>query len=195
MQKTMPTCFKEAFKRQTTVIIDCFEIRCQTPSNLLSAAQSWSNYKHSQTIKYLIGITPQGSICFISEWWGGRTSDNNITASSSFLKNFHPGDVVMADRGFLIREFVELFGATVKTPAFTKGYSQLHPVDLEETRGIAHCRIHVERIIGSLRQKYRILNEVVPVSLLASISDMPLLDEIVFVCCALINFCPPIIPL
>lgn len=195
LQKTLPTCFKEAFQEHTTVIIDCFEMRCQRPSDLLAAAQSWSNYKHSQTIKYLIGITPQGSICFISEGWGGRTSDKNITANSAFLNHLQPGDVVMADRGFLIKEFVEVFGATVKTPAFTRGLSQLHPVELEASRNISHCRIHIERIIGSLRQKYRILYEVLPVSLLSTASDIPLLDEILCVCCALINLCPPIIPL
>lgn len=57
----------------------------------------------------------------------------------------------MADRGFLIKEFMEVFGATVKTSAFTKGHSQLYPVDLEGSRNIAHCRIYIERIIGSDR--------------------------------------------
>lgn len=194
--KTLPSCFREAFHDKTTVIIDCFEIRCQKPSNLLSAAQSWSHYKHSQTIKYLIGITPQGSICYISEGWGGRVSDKSLTENSSFLNNLIPGDVVMADRGFLIKEFVELFDASVKIPAFTRGKSQLHPIDLEKTRSLAHCRIHVERVIGSLKQKYTILNNVIPMSLLSTGSDgNPVLDEIVFVCSALVNFCPPIIPL
>jgi hypothetical protein len=112
------------------------------------------HYKHSETIKYLIGITRQGSICFISEGWSGRVSDKFLTEQSSFLDNLIPGDVVMADRGFLIKEFVEIFRATVKIPAFTKVKSQLHPVDLEKTRAIAHVRIHVERVIGLIRQKY-----------------------------------------
>lgn len=43
--------------------------------------------------------------------------------------------------------------AQVKIPAF----SQLAPVDLETTRKIAHVRIHVERVIGSVHQKYCIL--------------------------------------
>lgn len=195
LRKTMPLCFKETFHDNTTVIIDCFEIRAQTPANLLTAAQSWSNYKHSQTIKYLIGITPQGSICFISEGWGGRVSDKFLTQNSSFLNNLLPGDVVMADRGFLIKEYVELFQATVKIPAFTKGKTQLHPVDLEKTRAIAHVRIHVERIIGMIRQKYTILSDTLPISLLSTGGDEPILDKIVFVCCALINVCPPIVPL
>nr|CAI5829829.1 unnamed protein product [Callosobruchus analis] len=96
--KMMPHCFKESFADNTTIIIDCFEIKSETPSNLLTAAQSWSNYKHSQTIKYLIGITPQGSVCFISEAWGGRVSDTILTKNSMLFKNLVPGDVIMADK-------------------------------------------------------------------------------------------------
>lgn len=139
-----------------------------------------------------MGITPQGSVCFISEGWGGRVSDKCLTVNSQFLK---AGDVILADRGFLIKEFVELFKADVKIPAFTRGKSQLHPIDLEETRAIAHVRIHVERVIGVIKQKYRILHEILPVTLLSTCGEQPILDEIVFVCCALVNLCPPIIPL
>ncbi|KAJ8966057.1 hypothetical protein NQ314_003765 [Rhamnusium bicolor] len=185
--KTVPSCFKESFHENTTIIIDCFEIRTQTPSNMLAAAQSWSNYKHSQTVKYLIGITPQGSVCFISEGWGGRVSDKFLIQNSVLLNQLVPGDVVMADRDFLIREFVELFQASVKIPAFTRGKSQLHPVDLEKTRSIAHVRIHVERVIGGIRQKYSILHDVVPILLLNTGGEQPILDEIVHVCCALFN--------
>lgn len=197
LKKTMPACFKESFQNldNTTVIIDCFEIKTQKPYNMLTSAQSWSNYKHSQTIKYLIGITPQGSVCFISEGWGGRVSDKFLTENSSFIKNLLPGDMVLADRGFLIKDFIEIFGAQVKIPAFTKGKSQLHPVDLESTREIAHVRIHVERVIGTVRQKFRILHNVLPITLLSTGGEQPILDEIVFVSCALFNLCPPIVPL
>lgn len=101
----------------------------------------------------------------------------------------------MADRGFFIKEFVQLFGANVKLPAFTRGATQLHPIELEKTRAIAHCRIHVERIIGMLRQKISILNDVAPIFILCMGGDEPIFDKIVFVCCALISLCPPIVPM
>ena len=59
----MPVCFQNSFGKKVTVIIDCFE----KPSNLLARAQPFSNYKRHNTIKILIGITPQGSISFVSE--------------------------------------------------------------------------------------------------------------------------------
>ncbi|KAJ8911399.1 hypothetical protein NQ315_013536 [Exocentrus adspersus] len=70
-----------------------------------------------------------------------RFKISRTTASS-------PGDVVLADRGFLIKETLAILQAKVIVPAFTKSKSQLHPLEIEETRNIAHVRIHVERITG-----------------------------------------------
>jgi len=43
---------------------------------------------------------------------------------------------VLADRRFTINESVRFHYVTLKTPAFTKGQSQLHPCIIEETRQI-----------------------------------------------------------
>ncbi|KAK3753003.1 hypothetical protein QZH41_016303, partial [Actinostola sp. cb2023] len=51
-------------------------------------------------------------------------------------------------------------------PVFTKGKKQLDPVSIEKTRGIANVRIHVERVIGLLRQKYSILQSTLPIDYL-----------------------------
>ena len=75
LQKTMPECFKRSFGTKVAVIIDCFEIFTERPSNLLARAATWSNYKHHNTTKVFLGITPQGVVCFVSDWWGGRVSD------------------------------------------------------------------------------------------------------------------------
>ena len=78
------------------------------------------------------------------------------------LKNLRPGDLVMADRGFTIKENLLLHQAKLAIPAFTNGKSQLDPVSVEKTRGIANVRIHVERVIGLLRQKYSVLQSILP---------------------------------
>lgn len=69
--RTMPQSFKFSFGNKTTVIIDCFEVFCVKPSNLLARAQTFSYYKHHNTVKVLIGITPQGTVSFVSQAWGG----------------------------------------------------------------------------------------------------------------------------
>ena len=192
---TMPVCFQYAFGKKVTVVIDCFELFIERPSNLLARAQTFSSYKHHNTIKILIGISPQGSICFVSEAWGGRTSDKYLTENCGFLEHLLPGDMVMADRGFTIAESVGLKQAKLVIPAFTKGKSQLDPVDVEKTRGIANVRIHVERVIGLLRRKYTILEGTLPTDFLnAANGEVPMIDRILRVCAVPVNLCPPIIP-
>ena len=148
----------QLWNKNYTVIIGCFEIFIEKPTNLLARAQTFCSYKHHNTIKVLIGITPQGTIFYVSEAWGGRTPDKFLTENCGILSKLVPGDMVMADRGFTIHESVALKGAELVIPAFTKSKDQLDPVNVETTRSIASVRIHVdERIIGLLRSKYTIL--------------------------------------
>ncbi len=136
--RTMPKCFQYSFGRKTTVIIDCFEVFIERPSNLRARAQTFSSYKHHNTVKVLIGITPQGTISFVSKAWGGRTSDKFLTENCGILKLLVPGDMVMADRGFTISESVWFYQAQLVIPAFTRGKDQLEPIDIEKTRDIAN---------------------------------------------------------
>ena len=159
-----------------------------------------STYKHHNTFKVLIGITPQGNISFVSEAWGGRTSDKYLTENYGFLEFLVPGDMVMAARGFTISDSVGLKQAKLSIPAFTKGKPQLDPVDVEQTRGIANVRIHVEHVIDLLRRKYTILQSTLTTDYLTynrnepPETQVPAIDRIIRVCSALVNFCPPIVP-
>ena len=65
--RTMPQCFHAVFGNKTTVIIDCFEMFISKPSNLIARAQTFPTYRNQNTVKILVGITPQGSILFVSD--------------------------------------------------------------------------------------------------------------------------------
>lgn len=73
LQLTMPMEFrKKSFGLKVAIIIDCFEIFIERPSKLHGRAETWSSYKHHNTVKFLIGITPQGAGSFLSKGWGGQ---------------------------------------------------------------------------------------------------------------------------
>ena len=178
------------------LIIDCFEIFIERPSNLQARASTWSSYKHHNTIKVLLGIAPQGVVSFASETWGGRVSDKYLTEHCGILHNLKPGDIVLADRGFDISESVGMTQAKLHIPAFTKGKSQLTAMEIGETRTIANVRIHVERVIGNVRQKYSILQSTLPIDFVTKRvgEQYPLIDRIVRICCALCNICDSVVP-
>lgn len=190
---TMPMSFRRNFKA-CVIIIDCFEVFTERPTSLKPRAQTWSNYKQHNTAKFLIGVCPQGVISFISKAWGGRVSDVHLTENCGILNNLLPGDVILADRGFTIHESVGMYCATVKLPPFTKGKKQLSQLEVDTSRQLSSVRIHVERVIGVLRQKYTILEGRLPVNMLM-VNDNGLctLDKIVTVCCALCNCCDSVV--
>ena len=94
-RKNFPRCFKN--HKNCVCTIDCNEIKIERSFNLNSRAQTWSNYKHSNTIKYLIGITPAGVVSFLSHGWGGCVSDKEITLKSRFLDYLQHGDCILVD--------------------------------------------------------------------------------------------------
>ena len=195
LRKTLPMDFRKHCPN-CTVIIDCFEIYIDRPSSLLARAQTYSSYKHHNTAKYLIGITPHGIVSFISNGWGGRVSDKHLTEHCALLDKILPGDTILADRGFDIKDSVGLYCATVTTPAFTKGKKQLSGIEVEQTRRIANVRIHVERVIGNVRKKYSLLNMCQPIDFVSRKpnEDITTLDKIVTVACSLNNLCNSVVP-
>ena len=120
LMKTMPIDFRKHFKK-CVLIIDCFEVFIEQPVSLLARAQTYSNYKKHNTIKFLIGITPQGSVVYTSEGWGGRVSDVHLTENYGLLQKLLPGDMILADRGFTIQDSAGMYCAEVRIPPFTKG--------------------------------------------------------------------------
>lgn len=193
----IPSYFRSSFKESVTIIVDCFEIFIERPSVLRAAAQGFSHYKHHITLKFLIGISVTGVILFVSKGFGGRASDKEVVTKSGFLNKIQEGDVVLADKGFLIKAELEAREASLKMPSFVKKGSQLHPIEVEQSRDYARVRIHVERVICVLREKFNICADVAQMSAVAKQNDLfdrDLFDKIVFVCSCLVNICPSVVP-
>ena len=185
ISKNLPKVFKKLYKR-CRVIIDCSEIFLQRPTNLDARAVTYSNYKHHNTMKFLIGITPYGAVSFVSKCWGGRVSDNEITAKSGFYDKIEYSDLVLADRGFTIEEELAVRGASLAIPPFTKNKKQLSQQEVEKARQLSRVRIHVERAIERVKN-FQILSQVFPISLVRHA------DDILTLCCALTNLLPRLV--
>ena len=118
------------------------------------------------------------------------------TVSPTLTSLQHPGDIVLADRGFDIADDIALHGATLVIPSFTRGKKQLSLQEVECSHRIAKVRIHVERIIGLLKNKYTILQGTLPVTLLKRKhdTDTAFIDKVLIVCSALVNLSPTVVP-
>ena len=79
----MPKEFKERFS-STRVIIDATQFPLGKPSNPDIQAATWSNYKNRNTLRLLVGVSPNGVITFLSSLYGGRISDKELTQQSNF---------------------------------------------------------------------------------------------------------------
>lgn len=177
IRNNTPTVFKKFPK--TRSIIDCTEFTAMRAARPSSQRVTWSSYKHKNTFKVLVSIDVFGNFTFISSLWSGAISDKKIVQKSGYLDYISPGDDVMADRGFIIRDLLALRGATLNIPPFAMG-QQLTPNAVTKTRRIAQARIHVERAIGRLRN-FKLFEQPIP------LCSKSIIDQALIVCCALCN--------
>ena len=103
-------------------------------------------------------------------------------------------------RGFNIQEAARMFCAEVKLPPFTRRKKQLSNTEIDAARQLSSVRIHVKRVIGMVRQKYTILQSILPINLIICESneggaEISSIDKIVVIACALCNHCDSVVPL
>ena len=182
IQDFMPSNFAEKFP-STSVKLDATEIPIEKPSDVNAQSVTWSNYKHRNTIKAMVGITPRGAVSYVSDAYGGSASDRMIIERSELLNKgmFQKGDSIMADRGIIVQDLFANNDVQVNIPSFLKGKSQLDAQEVVHDRRVASKRIHIERVIG-LAKRYKILKGEL------SHSKLQLGSRIIFICFVLSNF-------
>ncbi|KAI1899740.1 hypothetical protein AGOR_G00064870 [Albula goreensis] len=153
----------------------------------------------SNTLKYLIGVAPQGVVTFVSKGSPGHIGDKELAEGSGFLNKLHAGDVVLADRRFDVEEAVVARGACLKITGVGEGGQEApeeNPL-ADASMERMWVRRHVERVIATVKQRYAILNGPVesPFTAMDHTANMTTFDKIVQVVCALNNLCISAAPL
>ena len=183
---TTPSCFKPDYYN-CRLIIDATEFQMEQPPRIDEQVQCYSHYKSGYRIKFVIGCAPSGLVTFVSGGYGGRATDVQITAASDLFKLLENGDIVLADKEFPNIESKLLENGKnvlIVMPPFVEN-NQLSAEQRENQRKIARVRIHIERIMQRIRL-YRIVDHF-------TVKMFPHVDNIVFMCCVLVNMQPPIL--
>jgi len=171
----------------TRVIVDGTECPVQKPSFPTAQQSTFSTYKNRNTVKTLVGISPGGVTSFVSECYGGSTSDRQIVERSTLPSMCDPGDSVMSDKGFDVQDIFAPYGVKVNIPTFFKKRNRMDGEMVVRDRKIASKRVHVERIIGYAKT-YKVLTQPL------NSSETLLSSDIVFVCFMLCNFRAGVVP-
>lgn len=146
-EENVANCYKDM--PDLKVVIDCTEQQCEKSSNLQARKETFSNYKQRDTLKWLIGLSRNLTVNYVSSSYGGRASDKFITLDSdALLVNLQPGSSVMGDRGFLVGEELTKLGVKLILPDYKgRNRSQMTRRECEGSEFISIARIHIGRFV------------------------------------------------
>lgn len=169
--------------RNCRIVNDCTDIQVTAPKGMDKAKMVYSGYRGTHFFKVLTAVAPNGVITFCSFLFPGSVSDKAITRQSGLLDHLKAGDMVLADKRFLIPDIVP-GGVSVNIPPFlNKG--KFIESEARATKEVACNHIHVD--MASARIKDFLILNMIPSHLRSSA------NVLVHVCCALVNLQQPLI--
>lgn len=175
-QGSMPESFNSF--SNCRIVLDCTEIQIAVPRRSMAhQRQTFSHYKQRNTFKALVGVAPNGCITFVSSLYAGSLSDKQIVKHSNVLDQLKTGDMVLADKGFVMQDLMPP-GVTLNVPPFLVR-QQFTRTEVQLTTRIARARIHVERAIERIKN-YAILSHI-------PAHYRPWASKIFQLCAALVN--------
>ena len=198
-KKTIPACFRQRFP-DLKVIIDCFEILCDSPRALQldkNAASVSSNKHQHTTVKTLVGITPHGCPSFISKSFVGQVTEKQMVIDSGLIPKLKKGDQVLAFRDdFTIQDLLKPVGATLVTPRCKGKESQPSShLAVKESREASNVPNHIERIIDLAKNRYSILRgPLKPYTSKVDETGIAFIEKVITVAFAMINLGPTFEP-
>jgi hypothetical protein len=179
------TCSPSSFSQFSScrIVIDCTNIEVATPTLMKNQNATYSSYRGMNSFKVIVGVAPNAVITYVSDLYPGSISDKEIVKKSNLLNHLVAGDLILADKGFLIQDIVAKDVAVNIPPFLNNG--KFTESEAKATKCIAKCRIHVERANARLKD-FRILN-FIPSYLRCYV------NEVFQLCAALVNLQFPLI--
>jgi hypothetical protein len=168
---------------ECTAIVDCIEIICDRPGTTYAhhKPELYSFYKKSCLFKFLVGVTSDGIISFLSKAYCANSRDDFVMQDSGFLNLLKPQDVIIADKSFSKMESqVTERKATLVCPSSRKGLQK----DTKDSYVIEWSRVRIERTLRKIRG-FGILKD-------NNFDLVPHVDKIMHICCILANEQMPI---
>ncbi|KAL5008430.1 hypothetical protein ScPMuIL_014011 [Solemya velum] len=115
-------------------ILDCSEVFIETPKDLYLQSATWSDYKHHNTLKFLVCVAPNSSIIFVYKANMGRISDKALTMDCGYLDKVPQYFLLMADKGFNLETECVARSLTLYVPPGKRGLSQMTPDAVRKTK-------------------------------------------------------------
>ena len=143
------------------MVIDCTDVEIAAPGLMSDQKLTYSTHRGMNSFKTLIGVAPNAVITHVSKLFPGSTSDQAIVEKSGVLEHFKPGDLILADKGFLIHVAdIVPSGVSVNIPPFLYD-GKFNEREIKLTKTIAWCRIHMERANAHIKD-FKILPFIPP---------------------------------
>lgn len=137
------------------IVIDCTDIEIAVPGLMSKQNATYSSYRGMNSFKFIVGVSPNAVITYVSNLYPGSISDKAIVEKSGLLKHFVAGNLILPDKSFLIQNIVPP-NVSVNVPPFLYN-GKFTASEVKATKSIARCRIHVERANARLKD-FRILH-------------------------------------
>ena len=99
----------------TQVILDCMELRCQTPSSLVLQIEVFSHYRSHCTFKAMVGMSPDGALTFISPLFEDPMRDKEVFRQSGIKNLLTHNTAIMVEWG---RKTTWLFSANQRISGY-----------------------------------------------------------------------------
>ena len=96
----LPKTFKDNGCQHCVLVLDATKFKLTSLSDLKLNCLFFSDYKNTHIAKRLIGITPHGSLCHVSDLYPGSVTDTELMKISGALKTVKENDCIMVDIGF-----------------------------------------------------------------------------------------------